>query len=227
MPFYFDNQINDMSIADDLHKKIINTKYIKRHGRIETIQDNVCDVLLYTQRPNAIETNIGQDVVIKKALIQRQYSQTGGLKIPYKVGDDVVVEFFDTNTSEFLKTRSQNVGHASQFNQNFGIVVGHVFSPAVKQEQADTFAYDSTVLFFNQTVIELKDKIKMLNAQSNIKEILESLADAILASNIASKSLQWIVTAPGMPCNLTNPTAYNDSDSKANQAKTKTGQLFE
>lgn len=157
--------------------------------------------------------------------IKLNYTNSGGIKQPVNKGDYCIVLFNDVSIDEWFRNGGVSLPVSTrQHHISDGIAIPFIFA---SNSALPTYNNDSTEVFYNNTKITLKDKIKINNNTTDIKTILDSL---ITDYNDAVKnSLQSLVIldSMGAPCTIDSASADSLLDNAKDSILTNISNLFE
>ena len=158
LEFEFENFLKFLNRTYHYHKlgKIISIDFIKATARVE---------LLHKFKQQTTGTICDYSPLIHCPIFLN-YNKTGGILKPIEAGDECMVFFNDVSIDEWysqngMATISKQTDRTHHIHD--GIVLPGLFNPNNINIKTD-YNNDSMRIWFQNTIIQLKDKIKFQNA---------------------------------------------------------------
>lgn len=154
------------------------------------------------------------------------YSAAGGLHVPLKAGDGVLLLFTEVGIGNYLHGRPNTVADAddpSRFSLSDCIAIPGLFTfsgvPQHKAPEDRPWLGSAEGAF-----ISLKRKVHLANANSDLRTELEALWDVVLDLYTKMGTLAPLTTSPGTPT-TPNPAQVAALNIAKTQATSRRGQV--
>ena len=176
----------------------------------------VADIILvdipYIQYPSG-DIKILTSTLLSEVPLKLNATKQGGLTLPIQAGDYCVVYFDDRDKTNWrINGKVQKPAYDSAHNINdcyFSII-----APRDLQNIMQNYKNNATILFYQNTSIELDDKIRIKNTTTDLKTILDNLT-TILNTHFATvrdlKILNPLTGTYDLPIDPVSITAINQN----------------
>lgn len=119
--------------------------------------------------------------------VAMNYNKTGGLLSPVEIGDEVLISFNDVSIEDWLINGIAQLPQDDRVHDiNDGIIIAGLFNRNNKNI-VQNYNNDSTRLWFNNSVLELKNKVLIKNSTTTLNAVISQI-NSITQSTIQNNN---------------------------------------